>query len=364
MSAEIPGHLFHFMRGSRAIAPLLIRLSELESLLHPPRSIDRPVFITGIARAGTTITLELVGRHSDVATHRYSDFVLPYLPVWWNWLFPRLPGEKLDEPVERLHGDGIMVTHRSPEAIEEMLWLEFFPALHSAPDSHVMSAATSNPAFERFYRNHIGKLLRVRKQSRYVTKNNYLVGRLGYLLGLFPDARVLIIVRDPVNHIASLMKQHRMFHGFSKTSPRQLTLVNLAGHHEFGPGRLCPHLATSARVAEIERNWRDGHEVRGWALLWAMVYDHVANQLRDDPTIRRATHVVTHEGLCDDSRDVIAGILEHTELAQAPFEPVIDEYAKKLHRPSYYEPNYTSAERADIEAIARPTYERIRRQQG
>src|SRR6185369_898095 len=36
--------------------------------------IDRPVYIAGLARSGTTILLESLARHPEVKTHRYRDF--------------------------------------------------------------------------------------------------------------------------------------------------------------------------------------------------------------------------------------------------------------------------------------------------
>ncbi|MFM8584267.1 MAG: hypothetical protein ACKOFW_22650, partial [Planctomycetaceae bacterium] len=37
-------------------------------------TLDRPIFLTGLARSGTTILLEELSRLPGVATHRYRDF--------------------------------------------------------------------------------------------------------------------------------------------------------------------------------------------------------------------------------------------------------------------------------------------------
>src|SRR3546814_5414240 len=87
--------------------------------------IVAPIHVAGLARSGSTILLECLARHPDAATHRYRDY--PALPTPWFWhrFIDRAP--KREDAVERTHGDGIMVTPESPEALEEMLWMAFFP---------------------------------------------------------------------------------------------------------------------------------------------------------------------------------------------------------------------------------------------
>lgn len=69
-------------------------------------SIDRPIFICGLARAGTTILLELLAQHPDTGTFRYQDFSFPMLPTWWD----KMNGASNSTPVERSHKDRINVT--------------------------------------------------------------------------------------------------------------------------------------------------------------------------------------------------------------------------------------------------------------
>ena len=53
-------------------------------------AIDRPVFIAGVARSGTTLLLNLLSQLPQVATHRYSDFPFLFTPVAWNRLQDRM----------------------------------------------------------------------------------------------------------------------------------------------------------------------------------------------------------------------------------------------------------------------------------
>ena len=121
--------------------------SELDAI-----AIDRPFYVAGLARSGSTILLELLAGRPGVATHRYRDFPPVYTPLFWNRAFAQVYRSDAP-PAERAHKDRILVTPDSPEAMEEVLWMRFFPE-RTTTRRQVLDAATSNPAFERFYRDH------------------------------------------------------------------------------------------------------------------------------------------------------------------------------------------------------------------
>ena len=89
---------------SRALSPLFRVLADLEHELVGERlaevKIEAPVFVTGLARAGTTMMLTLLSQAAGVATHRYRDFPFLFVPLAWNWFQDRLGGAA-GEAVER-----------------------------------------------------------------------------------------------------------------------------------------------------------------------------------------------------------------------------------------------------------------------
>ena len=89
-------------------------------------AIDRPTCICGWARSGTTILLTLLAEHPETTTHRYRDFPALSTPWAWNWFVDRAARGN-EQPSERAHGDGLMVTADSPEAFDEVLWAAFSP---------------------------------------------------------------------------------------------------------------------------------------------------------------------------------------------------------------------------------------------
>ncbi|HZP67570.1 MAG TPA: sulfotransferase, partial [Rudaea sp.] len=196
-------------------------------------AIDRPVYICGLARAGSTLLLELLAQAPGFTAHRYADYPLLWMPYWWNRLRAQLPLPP-QAPVERAHRDRIAVTRESPEAFEEVFWMHFFPGRHDPAVDQVLDASCSCQEFTTFYLDHVRKLLAVRGARRYLAKGNYNLARLGLLRAIFPDARFVVAIREPLAHVASLVKQDRLFGAWSAADPAIARQLARGGHYEFG----------------------------------------------------------------------------------------------------------------------------------
>jgi hypothetical protein len=339
---------------------LLLRLARWETSTAADalaeQTIDRPIYVTGLARSGSTILLEVLAAHPDVATHQYRDFPLIPIPLWWNWFFDRA-SRKETEPVERAHKDRIAVTPESPEAMEEILWMAFFADCHDPATSNILSEQDSAPEFEAFYRDHIRKLLLLRQGKRYLAKGNYNISRMGYLRKLFPDARFVVPVRDPVGHIASLMKQHRLFCEEETRDPRILDYMRRAGHFEFGLNRRPINFDDADTLRRIEALWQGGDEVEGWAVYWAALYGFVADSVENAAAARQML-LVDYEELCQEPERVLGRVYRHVELEITP--ATLQEQAARISAPSYYRSGFSEAEIGLIRTTTDPTRARIR----
>ncbi len=326
-----------------------IRLGNLESWLLADRlepiAIRQPIYVAGLARSGSTVLLEAVAAHRGIATQRCRDFPCLFTPYWWNQFLDRAPRRSVP-PRERVHADGLAVSPESPEALEEPLWMAFFPQSHRAHQSSILDAATDCPDFDHFYRNHLRKILLVRGGDRYACKGNYHVARLEYLLKLNPDSRMIVPIRGPREHIASLVKQHRLFTAGEQRYPRALTQMQAYGHFEFGLDRRAIHLDDYHAVEDIERLWRAGEEVRGWARYWAYVHGYLAKRLAANLELRRSTLVVHYEELCTQPAQALANLAVHCNLPDQP--AVRATWASQLHAPTYYRPSFSATEEAII----------------
>ncbi|MCA9538512.1 MAG: sulfotransferase [Myxococcales bacterium] len=362
-------HDFEFPPGAfvlgwigRHLPGLWATLARLEDALLWRRlrsvRLDRPVYITGMTRAGTTITLEMLARHPDAATFRYADLLCPHLPWLWDRLVVQRMGIDADQPQERPHRDRIMVTRASPEAGEEPLWIRGFPSVHDPSLPAVLDPAHPNRAFDRFYTATLRKLLLARGKARYVAKANYNVTRVRYLLGLLPDARFIVMVRDPFEQIASMMKHDRVLAEIDAREPRAATVRAGMGHFEHGPARRPIHAGDATAVRTIQRAWAGGDAVRGYALHWRSIYSHVL-ELLDDPAVAPHLLLVRYEDLIAAPGRTIDRMLGHAELDPSPFAATRAEYAARLSAPDYYRPEFTPAERDRIRAVTRSVAERL-----
>jgi len=322
----------------------------------PPEKIERPVYITGLARSGTTILLECLAAHEQVATHQYRDYPFVHTPIWWNRFLDRA-GKEDGPAVERFHQDRIRITSRSPEAMEEILWMSFFPDCHSPQASHVFENDASYPVFEAFLRAHIRKLLFLRGGSRYVAKANYHITRLGYVKALFPDVRFIVPVRSPQAHIASLSRQHRHFCQREREDPRLLAYMRRSGHFEFGLDRRPVHTGKIAMENRIRRLWAEEREVSGLALLWRSVYQYLVDLLRRHDDLREKVLLVSYEDLCRAPVAVLGRIYDHCGLAVS--EQIIADQAAAISAPDYYDGSFSKEESGCIDMETRDVYEQI-----
>lgn len=318
--------------------------------------ITAPIYIAGLARSGTTVLLELLARHPDVATHKYRDFPPVFTPWLWHRWLARVP-EKDESAAERAHGDGIRVTSHSPEAFEETLWMAFFEKSHDPAHVSTLTRKNSNPEFEKFYTEHIRKILAIRRARRYAAKGNYNLMRLAYLQKIFPDARFVLPIRDPVWHIASLMKQQTLFEAGEKAHPRAIDHLRRVGHFEFGLDRRPINPGDTEATEKIEALWANGQEIEGWAHYWALIHKAVADQLDADLTLAQATRVVRYESLCSDSMRVLAGFHDHCDLEID--DATLQAASQQLHAPTYYRPAFDPEEIETIRHITGPVAKRF-----
>jgi hypothetical protein len=306
-----------------------------------------PIYVCGLARSGSTLLHEVIASHPGVATHRVKDYPLVFTPFWWRRATRDL---RPQPPRERAHQDGVLITTDSPDALEEMLWMTFFPRCHDPSVSSLLGAADSHPAFESFYRRHIRKLLLAEGATRYAAKANYHVARLPYLVRLFPDAKILLPVRAPAGHVASLLRQHRQFSAGQRRHPRALAFMRRSGHFEFGLDRRPMNLGSHDRVRQIQRDWAAGDEVRGLARYWDMVYEHLARLLASDAQVRTAALVVRFEALCEAPAETLRAVLGHCQLPEV--EAVVARYAPRIRPPAYYASPFSAR---DLDVIREET---------
>jgi hypothetical protein len=345
---------FALVQINEQFKPLIRMLGDAETrraAARLPRGpLDRPIFVTGLARSGTTTVLNALTRSRELGSHQYRDFPFLGAPLTWA----RVQGAIASEgaPVERPHKDRILITKLSADAFEEPLWQQFFPHVHDPSRSQRLAEKTSQPKFEAFFVDHLKKILSLRGAERYVSKGNYNVGRVEYLARLFPDARFVIPIRSPVEHVASLARQHELFTAYSAADPRVPLYLAAAGHYEFGPQRKAI-VYSQASVAPMKAAYGAGDDVLAYALQWAEVYGHVA-ALKASPIGDRIL-VVRYEDLCADPAGGLSTIIKACALADP--DGAIAAFAQTISVSEAPVPPAIEARRAEIWAVVKAVAE-------
>lgn len=340
---------FALVQINEQLKPLVRMAGNLETRLYRARLAERveaPVFVCGLARSGTTTVLNALTRSREVASHQYRDFPFVAAPLTWARLQGALSKEAA--PVERPHKDRILISKTSADAFEEPLWQSFFPFVHDPGRSQRLDASVSHPKFEAFYEEHLRKILHLRGAPRYVSKGNYNVGRIEYLAKLFPDARFVVPVRAPVEHVASLVRQHELFVSYAAVDPRVPLYLAAAGHYEFGPQRRAIVYSKDG-VGPAKAAAAAGDDVLIYALQWAEVYGHVA-RLMASPLANRIL-LVPYERFCAEPERWLADILAQTGLKDP--DGAIAAFARSISVSEAPVPAAVAARREEIEAVAR-----------
>lgn len=232
-------------------------LADLEDRLFAGRlaaiTVERPVFLAGVPRAGTTLLLELLGALPSFVSHTYRDLPFLFAPLLQDALTRRFrrPGAAFP----RAHGDGMTVGLDSPEAFEEVFWRAFWPERYRGGRIGPWTAddAGARPEFGRFLAGHLRKLAALRAPApetagrpgrpgrpgspcrvRYLSKNHANLARLPLLARLFPDAILLVPFREPLAQAASLLRAHLAFERIHAAEPFSRRYMRDLGHYEFG----------------------------------------------------------------------------------------------------------------------------------
>lgn len=202
--------------------------------------LKKPIFITALPRTGTTLLLNLCSQQKEFASHTYRDMPFILIPMLWSRITASF--QKAEAFQERAHGDGVLVNVDSPEAFEEMLWIAFWSKQYLSDRIIPWSSNCESDTlidFFNFYQKHMRKIIALRQNSnntvmRYISKNNNNIARLDLLIKLFPDATLLIPFRHPLQHAASLLRQHQNFLELHSKDGFACDYMKAIGHFDFG----------------------------------------------------------------------------------------------------------------------------------
>jgi hypothetical protein len=291
---------------------LALAAGKLESWLLRSEARQWPwpnaVYVSSLARAGTTSLLQWLSAGDCFAVHRYADYPLLTTPYFWNWLRQRLPRSDA-RAVPRMHGDGILVTRESPEGFEEALWQQFAPTIGANAASAMEDASWHR--FRDFYLDHLRLLQAIHGKAGYLSKGNALALRAPILLNWMPAARFLVPIRSPLSHVSSLC---RMELRYQNAPTWFLDHLAARGHQEFGAQRALPDSLKGEDREHAQQDFADQRIANAWLRVWCAHYEALHEIITLHP---RNLLLFSHESLYAEGAPCVQRILDFLALPEA-----------------------------------------------
>jgi hypothetical protein len=137
----------------------------------PGAAVDRPVFIVGPHRSGTTLVYTTLAQHPELGCFREADRRFRNSPAFAHFLY------RLGRKTKPHECQG--------------LWDLWWPGVDDA-----MGPADATPEVCRWYRERVRRTLELRGRPRFVAKYPRHSLRLGWLDAVFPGCLFLHVTRD------------------------------------------------------------------------------------------------------------------------------------------------------------------------
>ena len=247
---------------------------------------EQHIFVSGLARAGTTVLMRRFHATGQFRSLTYRDMPFVLAPNLWARL---CAASKRDlDDAERAHGDNVLVNADSPESFDEVFWRVLDGAAYIRKD-HLLPHDPDEETLDRFV-SFVNAILtgRTPQFHRYLSKNNNNVLRLQAIENAFPNALILIPFREPLQHAYSLRRQHRRFVEMQTEDRFTRAYMTWLGHHEFGLDHRPFRFPDS-----VERE-ADTEDIDYWLITWCESYEWL---LQTKPT---QAVFVGYEDLCSD----------------------------------------------------------------
>lgn len=349
---------------SLALNRALLQLNELcswpERIAASPWSrrmpIDRPIFIVGAFRSGTTVLEQALARHPQVGVFAFITNVAYLTPIGGFtlvWLMSRC-GIVEGRRMPYLYNPRLEFTPFSPFECE-WVWAQAGKDLWDPNCTDLTTdAGYSNPQFERMVRSTIRRHLLVQGAQRFLNKNPIHLLRLEYLLKLFPDARFVYIVRNPAATVLSHYRMVQRIAAVIHPHPKAREAVERGLHLDV----LTPRIK-STRYAETLA-WERIHPLLGIAHQWRIMHETALASLEGNSTLARQTLRISYEALNAEPSRILSAVWRFVGLDDAAAEAITRQAVSYLTPPQPVTPTPEEARWLPVvKELVAPAAERL-----
>ncbi len=209
-------------------------------------NIDRPIFIIGPHRSGTTLLYEILARHPDAGYFNRLNKRFPKSPGIAHLLTRSMKG---DMPMEA-----------------QKIW-----DLSKYCDTDVMDASNASPEIISYYQNLIEKVLKLRGAKRFLAKYPRLSLRLSWLDKVFPGAVFIHMKRDWRAVVSSTVKRKLI----REKKNNKWFGVYIPGRSQMGS---LSHVEASARIFQVVTKTIENESVQYNGRFFSLSYEELCKE--------------------------------------------------------------------------------------
>ncbi|MBR9860929.1 hypothetical protein GYB22_09300 [bacterium] len=288
--------LHYFFLGNSFIAKAQFIIWKKIKSRESKNTSNQAVYVSGLARAGTTAMMKKLGESDLFNSIRYQDLPLLFYPGMNDSLNTK------NEEKERFHQDGVTHSLSSYEALEEPFWRVYCPAYIN--DTYLENHAITDSIYKKYsaFRNAYSK------GRIYLSKNNNHVLRMNDLMKLDQkhgvNHKVILMFRYPSSQASSLLKQHQFLIKEQESNPFVKDYMDMLVHFEFGLSRK----QSIFNDSELMPN-KDWDQTETWVEYWHYYYSNLLELFRDNSRVC----FVCYERFCtnpEESFEAISRFLE------------------------------------------------------
>lgn len=282
---------------------------DIETALQKPDDSyidEQHVFISGLARAGTTVLMRIFHETGKFRSLTYRDMPFILAPGLWSKMSGRFR-EKGDLK-ERAHGDSLLVDFDSPEAFDEVFW-RVFTAKHYIKNQQLVPYDVDDEIIEKF-RSYVELIMMSSGNDahvRYLSKNNNNILRIPAIRKAFPKALIIIPFRSPVQHANSLLRQHLRFSDKDNQDSFTRDYMTWLGHFEFGPAHK-PFEFFHSHHDILKTHSPDSLDY--WLLIWCETYEYLLQNTGGEVIF------LSYEYLCANPDEVLGFLFTRADLLE------------------------------------------------
>ena len=226
--------------------------------------------------------------------------------------------------ISSIHNPRVPYTVFSPYECE-WIWAQSSKGLWD-DDCHDITATAdfSDPVFERYLVSLIQRHLLVQGTPRFINKNPVHCLRMGYLQNLFPEARFVTIVRDPVDTVLS--------HYRTSAHMQRILFVDEQTQHLFQEELHVDMLTARIKTRHYERTLSLDkiHPLLGIANQWLDLEGAVLESAAHTPALADQVLALRYETLVSQPEQTLESIWDFIELQGEEAEQITRVYAPQL----------------------------------